>query len=139
MTKLNVKQNNFDSPQMTSERLMEFGAAWDRRDIDALMAFITDNCIFSASVGSEPGQTYIGKEAVRQGFEKMLKHDEGGESRSGDVWVAGNKGVAEWSYIFTNEKGEKFELRGCDLFEFDGNQICRKDAFRKIFNTHTLD
>jgi SnoaL-like domain len=128
---------NINSSEMTSERLKKFGDAWDRGDIEVLMTFIADSCIFSASVGSEPGQTYVGKESIRQGFKEMLKHDEGGESRSGDVWICGNKGVAEWAYIFSNEDGEKFELRGCDLFEFDGDMICRKDAFRKTFNTHT--
>ena len=32
----------------------------------------------------------------------------------------------------TGDGGQPFEVRGCDLFEFDGDLITVKNAFRKI-------
>lgn len=36
---------------MTVETLQAFADAWNRHDIDALMAFMTDDCVFEASAG----------------------------------------------------------------------------------------
>lgn len=115
------------------ERLIEFGAAWARGDVDELMTFIAPDCVYSASVGPEPGETFVGSEAVRAGFVKMLSHDASGTSKSGPVFVSGDRGIAEWSYEFVDSAGNKTEVRGCDIFEFSDGLIRRKDAFRKTF------
>ncbi|HYM59459.1 MAG TPA: nuclear transport factor 2 family protein [Thermoanaerobaculia bacterium] len=119
--------------RFSEERLIEFGEAWARGDVEALMTFIAPDCTYSASAGPEPGETFVGRDAVRAGFIKMLKHDASGTSKAGRVFVSGNVGIAEWSYEFTGDDGRKTEVRGCDLFEFSGDLIRRKDAFRKTF------
>ena len=58
--------------------LKQFGEAWDAADVDKLMSMITDDCGYCASVGPEPGTTYAGKAAVREGFLAMLAFDSGG-------------------------------------------------------------
>ena len=118
---------------MTEETLRAFSAAWARRDVEALMTFFTKDCVYEASVGPDPGATYVGQEAVRQGILAMLAHDEQGESRSGPLMIFGDRGVAEWSYVWTEADGRTIELHGCDLYEFRGNQIWRKNAFRKTW------
>lgn len=113
--------------------LQQFGEAWDVGDVDRLMSMLTEDCVYSASVGPEPGATYTGKGAVRDGLLTMLAFDAGGESRAGRVFVAGNLGASEWSYLFRAGSGMECEIRGCDIFEFRGELISRKDAFRKSF------
>ena len=113
--------------------LVEFGRAWGRRDVPRLMELMAEDCIYQASAGPEPGRTFRGREEVRRGFELMLAHDAGSESRDGRVFVAGDLGVAEWSYAYKREDGAEVEIRGCDIFEFAGDKIARKDAFRKVF------
>jgi ketosteroid isomerase-like protein len=119
--------------------LKQFGEAWDAKDIDRLMSMMTDDCVYCASVGPEPGTTYMGKEAVREGFLAMLAFDSGGISRAGRVFIAGSVGVSEWSYRFRAGSDADFEIRGCDIFEFRSGRISRKDAFRKSFPYQTDD
>ena len=116
---------------MTEEKLRQFGEAWARGDLETLMTFVAEDCVYSASVGPEPGETFRGREAVRAGFAKMLSHDAEAEAKSGPVFVSGDRGTAEWSFVYA-ENGRRVEVRGCDLFEFCGDLIRRKDAFRKI-------
>jgi hypothetical protein len=78
--------------------LERFGQAWARADIEQLMSLITDDCVYSASVGPEPGCTYAGRAAVREGFASMLAFDASGEPREGRTFVAGCLAIAEWSY-----------------------------------------
>jgi ketosteroid isomerase-like protein len=131
--KLNETGTSQMSPEWKRERILAFSAAWRRKDIEELMSYITDDCIYSASVGPEPGTTYVGREEVRRGFEELIKYDEKAEARGGRVFVAGDSCAAEWSYVLTAESGQEVEVRGCDLFEFVGDKISRKDAFRKTY------
>lgn len=122
--------------ELTARRealLVEFGKAWGRRDVARLMKMMDDDCVYLASAGPEPGHTFRGREEVRRGFEIMLEHDAGSESREGRVFVGGDLGVAEWSYAYKREDGTEIVIRGCDIFEFRGGKILRKDAFRKVF------
>lgn len=117
---------------MTIRGLVEaFGAAWARRDVDALMTFVTDDCVYGASVGPEPGATFVGTAEVRRGFEQMLRHDAGGTSREGRILVTGSVAVVEWAHVHVDASGVETSVRGCDIIEFRGDRIARKDAFRK--------
>src|SRR5689334_18336506 len=116
---------------MDEEKLRRFGEAWGRGDLDTLMTFIAEDCVYSASVGPEPGEAFRGREAVRAGFAEMLAHDADAEAKGGPVFVCGDRGTAEWSFVYA-EGNRRVEVRGCDLFEFSGDLIKRKDAFRKV-------
>lgn len=117
---------------MTLERLADFGAAWKKKDLDLLMEFMTDDCVFHASVGPGPGTTFRGRDEVRRGFALMIAHDEGYESQGGDAFIAGDRGASQWSYSRTDEDGRVHEVHGCDLFAFEGDRIRVKDAYRKV-------
>ena len=116
---------------MTMERLAEFGAAWRRKDVDALMEFVTDDVVYSTSVGPEPGETFRGREAVRRGFERMLSHDASAESRDGEAWIFGDHAVGTWSYVYPDQGDGEVEVKGIDLYAFEGDRIRLKDAYRK--------
>ncbi len=114
-----------DTASMTLERLHEFGDAWARGDLDALMSFVTDDCVYHASVGPEPGTAYEGRDEVRRGFATMLAYDRGRERHGGNAVITGDRGVAEWSFTESGTNGQPRTIRGCDLFEFAGT---RSDA-----------
>ena len=123
-------------PDLAVERarvLVKFSEAWTAKNLDALMSFVTDDCIYAASVGPEPGETFIGRDAVRAGFAALLAYDAGGESREGRIAMLGELGLAEWAYELRDASGRATVVRGCDIFEFTGILIRRKDAFRKCY------
>ena len=48
--------------EVTIEFLDAFAGAWNRHDIDGLMAFMTDDCVFESSAGSDVcGTRYVGR------------------------------------------------------------------------------
>lgn len=63
------------------------------------MGFVTDDCVYSASVGPEPGRTWVGADQVREGFAVMLSHD-GGQERhdEGEPLIVGSRGAATWAF-----------------------------------------
>lgn len=112
---------------MTKEILLKFIEAWADQKIDKIASFFTDDCIYKASVGPEPGTTYNGKTTVMEGVKNMMEHDSGGKAYVENVQVHEDFGVYEWTYVF-NDKSKIF---GCDLLEFKGDKIKKINAFRK--------
>ncbi len=119
-------------PRMTEERLAQFGDAWRRQDVDALMTFMTDDCEFRASVGPEPGSTYRGRAEVRRGFEAILAYDDAGEGHGGITIIDGRYGASQWVLLREDAAGHEVRVHGCDIFEFEGDLIKLKDAYRKV-------
>ena len=107
--------------------------AFNAHDLDAIMAFFTEDCVFDTPRGPAPGgQRLVGKEQVRAGFQ--ARFDGIPDIVYGDArhWSCGDRGVSEWTIRGTRPTGEPIEVRGCDLFEYADGRISRKDAFWKI-------
>lgn len=112
---------------MTAERLAEALEAWNTGDADRVLAYFADHCSYHASFGSELyGRTYEGRDAVREGVRAFFERYPDGRFEDTTVFVAGDRGAAEWTFVAGDVK-----IRGCDLFEFDGDLIRTKNAFRK--------
>jgi ketosteroid isomerase-like protein len=115
---------------MNTDRLARFAEAWQRADVEALMSFVTDDCVYVTTTGPGPGTAYVGREDVRRGFADMLATDDGSIVAFATPQVFGDHGLIEWSQ---QAQDGKLLARGCDVFEFDGDRVRRKDAFRKVF------
>ena len=61
-------------PEITIEVLQAFADACNRHDVDAFMAFMTDDCVLEASAGPDVcGTRYAGRDAVRAGYAELWK------------------------------------------------------------------
>jgi len=117
---------------MTDERLDEFMEAWNAHDVQRIVSFFADDCVFHASVGPElMGVTYVGRDEVRRGIAAFFERYPDGRFEDATAFVAGDRGASEWTFTVTGPGGEVIATRGCDLFEFDGDLIRVKNAFRK--------
>jgi steroid delta-isomerase-like uncharacterized protein len=117
---------------MTVERLQSFADAWNRHDIDGLMAFMTDDCVFEANAGSRVnGTPYNGRAEVRAGFMKAWQDYPDAKWSHARHFVDGNRGASEWVFTGTERNGAQVEVTGCDLFVFRGEKIQVKNSFRK--------
>jgi steroid delta-isomerase-like uncharacterized protein len=114
------------------EDLQAFADAWNRHDIDALMSFMTDDCVFESSAGSEAcGTRYAGRDAVRAGFSEVWKTFPDAHWGSATHFVQGDRGVSEWVFTGTRNDGARVEVHGCDLFMFRNGKIAVKNSYRK--------
>lgn len=117
---------------MTAERLRAYGQAWNDRDVERILAMMTPDCRFHGSVGPELlGSTSIGRDAVRAALERFFALHPECEWADSEVFVVGDRGFSEWTLRGVDADGLRFEVRGCDLFEFDGDLVAVKNAFRK--------
>ncbi len=122
-----------DTTQAVSEQMLEdFGDAWNRHDIDALMSFMTEDCEFHAVAGPDVmGRSFIGKNAVREGFQLAWQTFPDAAWVNGVHFVCEDRGVSETTFMGTKADGSRVEARMVDVFTFRDGKIAVKNAFRK--------
>jgi ketosteroid isomerase-like protein len=112
--------------------------AFNAHDLDAIMSFFTDDCVFDTPRGPAPGgHRLVGKQEVRKGFQARFDGIPDIEYTEDRHWSSGDRGVSEWTIRGTQATGESIEVRGCDLFEFTDGKVSRKDSFWKIVESAT--
>jgi ketosteroid isomerase-like protein len=118
---------------MTPESLLAaFGDAFNRHDLDALMLMMTDDCVFDASAGAAvDGERHRGPAAVRAAFAAVFAQFPDAQWRDARHFVAGDRGVSEWTFTGTRADGTRVEVRGCDVMTLRDGKIAVKDSFRK--------
>ena len=117
---------------ITTEFLQAFSDAWNRHDIDALMSFMTDDCVFEAVGGPDAcGARHSGRAAVRKAFAQAWESFPDAHWGNGRHFIAGDRGVSEWTFTGTAADGSRVVANGCDVFTFRDGKIAVKSAFRK--------
>ena len=114
-------------------RLLDsFAAAWNRHDLDALMSMMTDDCAFEASAGPQVnGERSEGKPAVRAAYAAVFEAFPDAHWANARHFVAGDRGVSEWTFSGTQSDGSRVEVTGCDLLTFSQGKIAIKNSYRK--------
>lgn len=118
---------------VTSDVLKGFLDAFNRHDLDAIMSYFADDCVFYMPRGARPrGDRFTGKDQVRAGLQTRFEGIPDVHYGQDRHWVCGDFGVSEWTLTGTTVAGQAIEVRGVDLLEFAGGKITRKDSFWKI-------
>ena len=113
--------------------LERFLDAFNRHDVDAIMDFFAEDCVFETPRGPSPwGRRLEGKEEVRKGIEARFAGIPDISYVDDRHFVSGDRGVSEWTITGTDTSGERVEVRGCDLFELREGRIARKDSYWKL-------
>ncbi len=112
--------------------LDEFAAAWNRHDVDGLMACMAADCVFEASAGKEmAGARHVGTAAVRAAYAAVFATYVDARWNSPRHFMAGDRAVSEWTFTGTTKDGAKVEVNGCDIFTLKAGKIALKNSYRK--------
>jgi len=121
------------SNQVTIELLKGFLDAFNRHDLDDIMSYFAEDCVFYMPRGADPrGDLYTGKKEVRAGLAKRFEGIPNVHYGDDRHWVCDDLGVSEWTLTGTSITGQQIEVRGVDLLEFANGKVIRKDSFWKI-------
>ena len=127
-----ILEDSVPAEEVTVESLQAFADAWNSHDVDNLMTFMTDDCVFASSAGPDvDGTRYSGWADVKTGFEQVFVAYPDAHWAVKGHFVAGDRGVSEWTFTATGPDGSPVEVDGCDAFTFRGGKIAVKNSFRK--------
>jgi ketosteroid isomerase-like protein len=108
-------------------------AAFDRHDLDGIMAHFAPDAVFDSPRGPDPwGRRFEGAASVRAGFAARFEGIPDVHYGDDAHFVSGDRGASEWTLTGTTTDGERLNVRGCDLWTFRDGLIVRKDSFWKI-------
>ena len=118
--------------EVSAEMLQAFADAFNRHDADGVMSFMTEDCVFEASAGPDVcGQRFVGRDAVRGAFADVFNAFPDARWRDARHFIAGERGVSEWTFTGTRGDGTRVAVHGCDIFTFRDGKIALKNSYRK--------
>jgi len=109
---------------MNYEYLQQYCDAWNQHDIDKIMGFMSDDCVFETGGGYERfGVRFRGHDDVRKRFIDVWTEFPDVHFENAAHFIDGNRGCSEWIFVATGTEGNRIEIDGCDLFTFAGDKI----------------
>jgi len=112
------------------ERMLD---GFNRHDLDAIMSLFAEDCVFESPRGPDPwGRRFEGRAAVREGLGGRFTTIPDVHYGEGSHFVAGDRGVSEWTLTGTTTAGVRLEVRGCDIWTFRGDEVVLKNSYWKI-------
>lgn len=108
----------------------QFGDALNAKDIDAVMALMTDDCLFENTSPFPDGEVFSGQEPVRAFWTDLAKTP-GMRFDTEEAIVAGDRVIVRWRYTWTNADGTEGHVRGVDLFKVRDGKVAEKLAYVK--------
>lgn len=102
-----------------------FQRAFDRRDVDAIMALMTADCVFE-DTSPPDGRRSVGSEDVRAAWEELFRDAPRARFETEETVVAGDRAVVRWRYMWGDG-----HVRGVDLFRVRGGRIAEKLSYVK--------
>jgi hypothetical protein len=113
--------------------LDSFADAYNRHDVDAIMAHMTDDCVFISFFGRDVcGEKFVGCDKVRQRVAAGLADFPDARWDIIAHFASGDRGVSEWIFRGTKRgTAEQSERQGLDVFTFRNGKIQIKNTYQK--------
>ena len=110
---------------------LAFNDAFNRHDISAMMALMTDDCVFENTSPAPDGTVYQGKEAVTQFWRDFFHASPEARIQIEEIFGLGWHCVLRWRYDWVNAAGEPGHVRGVDIFTVKDGLISEKLSYVK--------
>ena len=119
-----------DATKATLEAVERFNDAFNRHDVDAVMAAMTDDCVFE-STAPPLGERHEGPRAVRTAWDGFFTSTPTAHFDSEDVIATGDRCVVQWRFTWKNDDGSTGSVRGVDVLRVRDGKVAEKFAYVK--------
>lgn len=121
-----------DDLRVTRETVERFNEATGRRDVDGMMALMTDDCVFENTFPRPDGARYTGQRAVRDFWLRLFADSPNAVFEGEELFVAGDRCVVRWLYRWAPDEPEKpGHVRGVDVLRVRDGKIAEKLSYVK--------
>ena len=121
-----------DQTAETLATVHRFGEAFNARDVNAIMALMTDDCVFEDTNPAPDGRRHQGQRAVRAVWTALFGASPGAHFEWEDETALGDKAVVRWRYTWApDEPGKPGHVRGVDVLTIRDGKISEKLSYVK--------
>jgi ketosteroid isomerase-like protein len=114
----------------TLEIVRRFNEAFGRHDVDAIMALMTDDCVFENTRPAPDGTRIVGAASVRAFWQQFFRNSPHASFETEDIFAAGDRCTVRWSYSWIKD-GAPGRVRGVDVFRVRDGKVCEKLSYVK--------
>ena len=115
----------------TLEIVERFNAAFNRHDVDAIMALMTDDCLFENTFPAPDGERYVGQAAVRAMWERLFAASPSAVFEAEAVIACGEYAIHRWRYRWGGDSPDAGHVRGVDIFRVRDGKVAEKLSYVK--------
>ena len=117
--------------EATIAAVERFNDAFNRHDVDAVMAAMTDDCVFENTSPSPNGERFEGQAAVRDFWERFFRSSPDARFEVEDLFAAGDRCLVRWLYRWGSSNEQTGHVRGVDVFRVRDGKVAEKCSYVK--------
>jgi ketosteroid isomerase-like protein len=110
----------------TLATIERFNEAFNRHDVDAVMALMTDDVVFENTSPPPDGERHEGQSAVRAFWETFFAGSPRAHFTAEDTFAAGDRCTVRWRYSWGDGS-----IRGVDVFRVQDGKVAEKLSYVK--------
>ena len=108
-----------------------FLEAFNRHDVDAVMAAMTDDCLWESAFPLPDGTRYEGHAAVRAYLQQVFRSRPDALSEPEDIFAAGNCCFVRLVRRWTDKDGKPQHFRGIGAFRVQDGKVAEDLVYHK--------
>jgi ketosteroid isomerase-like protein len=121
-----------DSSTTTTRAVIEqFNDAFSRRDVGAIMALMTDDCVFENTFPAPDGERFEGQAAVQAFWTTFFRTSPRATFTFEEVFAADDRAVVRWRYRWVDDGERPGHVRGVDIFRVRDGRVAEKLSYVK--------
>lgn len=103
-----------------------FQDAWNAHDVGAVMALMTDDCVFESTWPPPDGERLVGHEAVRAFWERFFAQSPDAAIEIEELFACGDRATMRWRY-----RWDGGHVRGVDVYVVREGKVAEKLSYVK--------
>jgi ketosteroid isomerase-like protein len=107
-----------------------FNEAFNRHDVDAVMARMTDDAVFETTA-PPAGERHEGAGAVRAAWESFFAASPTARFDAEEIIATRDRCVVRWIYTWTDNAGHEQHIHGVDVLRVRDDKVAEKLAYVK--------
>ncbi len=121
------------SRDVTTELLDEIQDAFNRHDVEGILSYFAEDgeWLMARGPNAREGRRCRGKAEIGAVLAERYRHIPDMRWVEMRHWIFGDKALSEWIVQGTADDGTVLDFLGCDLWEFRGGEVTKKDTYWK--------
>jgi hypothetical protein len=111
--------------------VIRFNDALNARYVDAMMQWMTPDCVFENTFPPPDGTRYEGQAAVRAFWEDFFRSAGEVHIETEAIFAVDTHCIMRWRYHWVDRSGQPGHIRGVDIYQIENGLIAEKLSYVK--------
>lgn len=108
-----------------------FNDVFNKRDVDGIMALMTEDVVFENTFPRPDGERYEGQDSVRGFWDSLFGGSPSARFETEDIFAGGDRCTVRWIYHWVDNDGKPGHVRGVDVFRVRDGKVAEKLSYVK--------